>query len=971
MRVTNSTKIILIIALCLFTFHHDALAIGQQRYVDTVYSEGSFALAQKDETAVLYVDSEDWPGVVRAANDLQEDVNRVTGRTAKVTHEETDLGKNAVIIGTIGKSQIIDRLAKDGKVDVAPITGKWESFIIAVVPKPLPGVESGLIIAGSDKRGTIYGIYDLSEQIGVSPWYWWADVPVEHKDALFVKAGKYVQGPPAVKYRGIFLNDEEPALGRWAVEKYGGFNHKFYEKLFELILRMKGNYLWPAMWWASFNSDDPNNPKLADEYGIVISTTHHEPMMRAHAEWKKIGGGEWNYETNAEKLRQFWTEGIRRMGSYESIVTLAMRGDGDKAMSESTNIALLEKIVADQRKILSEVTGKDLKSILQVWALYKEVQDYYDKGMRVPDDVTLLLCDDNWGNIRRLPKPGDPPRAGGYGIYYHFDFVGGPRNYKWLNTSPIARVWEQMHLAYRHGVDRIWLVNVGDLKPMEFPIKFFLDYAWNPDKWPAESLPEYTRLWAEQQFGPKYAADIADILNKYTKYNGRRKPEMLAPDTYSLINYREAETVVADYNKLAERADKIYKAMPAEYKDAYYQLVLHPVIACANLNELYVTLGKNRLYAKQGRAATNDLAERVKDLFKKDADISHHYNKVMAGGKWNHMMDQTHISYTNWQQPEKDVLPEVNNIKIPDAADMGVSIEGSDNWWPMDKSKAVLPEFDPFNQQKYYIEVFNRGQAPFDYKIESGEPWLLVTPNQGKIDKEQRVWVCVDWQKVPAGKTSAAITIMGPGEKQVVVNAPINNPASPKPDQVKGFVESNGYVSIEAEHYSRVVNADPIKWLCIPDLGRTLSGITPVPVTSQSQKPEGDSPCLEYSMYLFDSGKAEVKVYLSPTQNYLNTQGLRYAISFDDETPQIINMHVNDTIPDWKYPPSWNQAVSDNIKVMSSEHLLKKPGEHVLKFWMVDPGIVLQKIVVDTGGVKPSYLGPPESYHNSGSISRN
>ena len=528
MRVTNSTKIILIIALCLFTFHHDALAIGQQRYVDTVYSEGSFALAQKDETAVLYVDSNDYAGVVRTANDLQADINRVTGRTAKVTHEETGLGKNAVIIGTIGKSQIIDRLAKDGKVDVAPITGKWESFIIAVVPKPLPGVENGLIIAGSDKRGTIYGIYDLSEQIGVSPWYWWADVPVEHKDSLFVKAGKYIQGPPAVKYRGIFLNDEEPALGRWAVEKYGGFNHQFYEKLFELILRMKGNYLWPAMWWASFNSDDPNNPKLADEYGIVISTTHHEPMMRAHAEWKKIGGGEWNYETNAEKLRQFWTEGIRRMGSYESIVTLAMRGDGDTAMSESTNIALLEKIVADQRKILSEVTGKDLKSIPQVWALYKEVQDYYDKGMRVPDDVTLLLCDDNWGNIRRLPKPGDPPRAGGYGIYYHFDFVGGPRNYKWLNTSPIARTWEQMHLAYRHGVDRIWLVNVGDLKPMEFPIEFFLDYAWNPDKWPAESLPEYTRLWAEQQFGPKYAADIADILNKYTKYNGRRKPEMLA-----------------------------------------------------------------------------------------------------------------------------------------------------------------------------------------------------------------------------------------------------------------------------------------------------------------------------------------------------------------------------------------------------------------------------------------------------------
>ncbi|MFB0523998.1 MAG: glycosyl hydrolase family 8 [Phycisphaerae bacterium] len=967
MRADTLTKTVLAIALCLFYFQSDAFAISQARYVDFVYSEGGFCLAQKTDVAILYVDSQDHVGVIRAVKDLQADVARVTNHTPKVTHEQTSLGKNTVIVGTMGKSPIIDRLIQEEKIDTKQIAGKWESFLIQVVPEPLPNVANGLVIAGSDKRGTIYGIYDLSAQIGVSPWYWWADVPVRHQPAIFVLPGRYTQGEPAVKYRGIFLNDEEPALGRWAVENYGGFNHQFYEKIFELILRMKGNYLWPAMWWASFNSDDPLNPKLANEYGIVVGTTHHEPMMRAHAEWRTFKGGAWNYETNAEKLRQFWTEGIQRMGSYESIVTLAMRGDGDKAMTESTNIALLEKIVADQRKILGEVTGKDVTMIPQIWALYKEVQDYYDKGMRVPEDVTLLLCDDNWGNIRRLPKPEDPPRSGGYGIYYHFDFVGGPRNYKWLNTSPIARVWEQMHLAYRHGVDRIWLVNVGDLKPMEFPIEFFLDYAWNPDQWPAESLPEYTHLWAQHQFGAEHAAAIADILTKYTKYNGRRKPEMLASDTYSLIHYREAETIVADYNKLVDDAERINKAMPAEYKDAYYQLVLHPVAACANLNDLRVTVGKNHLYAKQGRAATNDLAEKAKDLFKKDAEISHYYNKVMAGGKWNHMMDQTHISYTSWQQPEKDVMPKVEEIEIPDVADMGVAIEGSDGGWPMEKSEAVLPEFDPFNQQKYYIEVFNRGRVPFDYKIESGESWLIVTPNQGTVEKEQRLWVSVDWQQAPTGTHRVPFTITGPNESIIVVQAVVKNPASPKRDQVKGFVESNGYVSMEAEHYTNVVNKEPVKWQRIPDLGRTLSGMTPLPVTAKSQSPGGDNPRLEYSMYLFNCGKVEVKVYLSPTQNYLGAQGLRYAVSFDDETPQIINIHVNDTIPDWKYPPTWNQAVSENIKVMTSEHVLEKPGEHVLKFWMVDPAIVLQKIIVDTGGVKPSYLGPPESYH-SGSV---
>ena len=431
-------------------------------------------------------------------------------------------------------------MVKNHKIDVSDIENKWESTLTEVVENPFPGVQKALVIVGSDKRGTIFGLFDLSRKIGVSPWCWWADVPVPEHKFIYVKAGRFLSGEPKVKYRGIFLNDEEPALGRWAVEKFGGFNHQFYEKLFELILRLKGNYLWPAMWWASFNTDDPVNPVFADEMGIVMSTTHHEPMMRAHAEWKKKNGAAWNYDTNADTLRQFWKEGIERMDKHESIVSMGMRGDGDMAMTAETNIALLERIVADQRKIIENVTGKPASETPQLWALYKEVQDYYDQGMRVPDDVTLLLCDDNWGNIRKLPKPDEPKRAGGYGIYYHFDYVGGPRNYKWLNTSPIQRTWEQMNLAYRHGVDRIWVVNVGDLKPMEFPIGFFLDFAWNPDQWPADKLFEYTRQWAETQFGSKYSTEIATLLNDYTRFNGRRKPELLEPSTYSLTNYREA-----------------------------------------------------------------------------------------------------------------------------------------------------------------------------------------------------------------------------------------------------------------------------------------------------------------------------------------------------------------------------------------------------------------------------------------------
>jgi hypothetical protein len=627
-------------------------------------------------------------------------------------------------------------------------------------------------------------------------------------------------------------------------------------------------------------------------------------------------------------------------------------------MTQGTAISLLERIVKDQRSIIEEETGKKPEETPQLWALYKEVQDYYDKGMRVPDDITLLLCDDNWGNIRKLPKPGDKQRAGGYGIYYHFDYVGGPRNYKWLNTNPIARVWEQMHLAWQYGVTQIWIVNVGDIKPMEFPISFFLDYAWDPARYPAESLAAYTKQWAVSQFGPTYAADIADIISKYTKYNGRRKPELLAPDTYSLLNYREAETVVSDYNKLTERAESIYNKLPASSKDAYYQLVLYPVKACATVNELYVAAAKNRRYAAQGRAATNDYAESVKTLFAKDSLLSYYYNNTLAGGKWSHMMDQVRIGYTYWQQPNRNRMPEVKKIELPAGAEMGVAIEGAEGWWPKETAEAVLPAFDVYQQAGHYIEIFNRGQTAFDYTAAAGAPYVVITPQKGKVDKETRLWITVDWKKAPAGTKNIPVTITGPNGDKVVVTVVVKNPSVLKRELVKGFVEGNGYISIEAEHYSKVVATPAIKWQRIPDLGRTLSAMTPVPVTAPAQTPGGNSPHLEYEFNITDTATAAVKAYFSPTLNFNSTQGLRYAVSIDNEQPQIVNMSEGEN-----NNRTWEQWVANNIIIKTSRHTLGKPGRHVLKYWMVDPGIVLQKLVIDLGGVKQSYLGPPESFH--------
>ncbi len=926
----------------------------RQVYISFKKDKGSFPLSSSGKSAPLCVSSKDYPGVLRIAKLFQTDINSVTGAEPELSIDKIPNNKNIVLIGTLGKSPLIDKLVQEKRIDVSPIKGKREVFLIQVVEKPLAGVDRALVIVGSDKRGTIFGMFDISRKIGVSPLYWWADVPVKKHSEIFILPGKYVQEEPKIKYRGIFINDEAPAFSGWTIEKFGGFNHKVYEKVFELILRMKGNYLWPAMWGRAFYDDDPESPKLADEYGIVIGTSHHEPMMRAHDEWRRYGSGAWNYETNEKALKEFWREGIKRMNDYESVVTVGMRGDGDEPMSEENNIALLERVIANQRKIIEEVTGKKAEKTPQMWALYKEVQDYYDKGMRVPDDVMLLLCDDNWGNIRKLPKPGDKPRSGGYGIYYHFDYVGGPRNYKWLNTSPISRTWEQMHLAYRYGVKDLWIVNVGDIKPLEFPIQFFLDFAWDPDQIPAESLQEYTKFWAQEQFGKEHAEDIADIISKYTKYNGRRKPELLAPDTYSLVNYREFETVVSDYNKLAEKAEKIYEQIPSEYKDAYYQLVLYPVKACANLNELYFTAAKNRLYAKQGRAMTNELAERVKKLFAKDAELADYYNEVMAGGKWNHMMDQIHIGYKYWQQPPKSTMPEAARIELSDGADMGVMVEGSDN---LSDKENILPKFDVYNQQTFHIEIFNRGKKSFNYTIDTEVPWLKLNPKQGKIEKEVRVSVSIDWEKAPSGEKEALITITGPNENKVTVFAVINNPETPKRDKIKGFVESNGYVSIKAENYTKTIESGTVKWQVIPDLGKTSSAITTFPVTAKNQTPGKNSPHLEYQTYLFNSGEIKVKVYLSPSLNFHNTKGLRYAVSFDDEKPQIINIHEDTT------PQAWEKWVSDNIIVKVSNHKIAGSGEHVLKLWFVDSGVVLQKIVIETGDDKPSYLGPPQSFY--------
>ena len=633
-------------------------------------SSDRFTLIENGNPISLLLDETDDIGVQIAAKALQKDFKMVSGKEAKILNEPSE--KSVVIIGTL-ESKYIKQIIKNKKLDKKELEGKYEKYIMTTIANPVEGVDEALVIAGSDKRGTIYGIYELSEQIGVSPWYDWADVPVYEQKNISLAKGTYTAGEPAVKYRGIFLNDEAPCLTGWVKNTYGTDfgDHRFYARVFELILRLRGNFMWPAMWGWAFYADDPLNSKTADDMGVVMSTSHHEPMARNHQEWTRNRskyGNIWDYNQNPEGLTTFFREGIERAKDTEDIITIGMRGDGDAELagSDEDNIRMMEGLFEDQRQIIKEVTGKPAKKTPQVWALYKEVQTYYNKGLRVPDDVIILLSDDNWGDIRRLPNAEEQKHPGGWGMYYHVDYVGAPRNSKWLNVTPVQHLWEQMQLTYDYGVDKIWVLNVGDLKPMEYPITLFLDMAWNPTEFNAENLLDHVYEFCKEAFGEDQAKEAARLLNLVSKYNGRITPEMLDATTYNLET-GEFKQVCDDYARLEVAALRQYMELDSKAKDAYQQLILFPIQAMANLYDMYYAQAMNLKLAANNDPAANYWADRCEEAFARDAELCANYNKVMSNGKWNGMMTQKHIGYTSWNDNfPADRLPRLRRVEETD-----------------------------------------------------------------------------------------------------------------------------------------------------------------------------------------------------------------------------------------------------------------------------------------------------------------
>ena len=777
---------------------------------------------------------QDYDGVKIAIGNLKTDMQRTIGHEA------------AVLVGTVGRNADIDRMVKQGLLP--DLKGRREKFLITIV-------DEQIVIAGSDRRGTIYGIYELSRQLGVSPWYWWADVPVESHAHAYIKKGLYTDGEPAVEFRGIFLNDEAPCLTSWVKNTWGTDygDHRFYEKVFELILRLKGNFMWPAMWGWAFYADDPENSKTADRMGVIMGTSHHEPMARNHQEYARHRRewGAWNYQTNQDKLDQFFREGIERMKGTEDIVTIGMRGDGDEAMSDQADTQLMERIINNQRKIIKQVTQKPAEKTTQVWALYKEVQDYYDAGLRVPDDVMILISDDNWGDIRRVPTPAERNRKGGWGIYYHVDYVGAPRNTKWLNVTQTQQMFEQLSLAYDFGIQRMWILNVGDLKPMEYPIQLFMDMAWNPKEYTVQTVTDHTRSFFRSVFSEGVADEAASIYNRNCQYMARVTPEMLDARTYN-VETGEWKQVADDYQRLELRAVRLYEQIPAEARDFYRQLILFPVQAMANLYDMYYAQAMNQKLAASNNPDANEWADRVAQTFRRDSLLCAAYNHDIAGGKWNGMMTQKHIGYRSWNDNFRaDMMPRVTNLPSSTGGEGG----------------------------GFY------------------------------------------------------------------------------------FTPSNGYVAMEAEHFFSATAPEGTQWTVYPYYGRTRSAVALTPYTSAV----GDaSLTYRFTLPLIiskagEAPKVKIHVVTKSTLDFLNVGGFEYAVSLDGGEPQVVNF--NKTLVD-RQPYMYSEyypAVASRVVEKVVELSVGQGDKHELTIQPKHPGIVFEKIVVDAGGYRPSYLFMEES----------
>ena len=971
--------ILMLSALVAVSAGHAQVAV-HEKSPETKYA---FTLASPRQTAAILYDASDAAVVKRAAELFAADVEAVTGRRPQVTSATGETGP-AVIVGTVGGSALIRRLSEAGKIDTAPLEGAWERYLIQTVANPLPGIRKALVIAGSDRRGAAYGLFTLSELIGVSPWYWWADVPVKKHAALHVDAPPTYSQTPSVRYRGIFLNDEDRGLPPWASQTFeperGNIGPRPYAKVCELLLRLKANYLAPAMHPVSTSFNQiPENKLVADTFAIVMGSTHCEPLLlNTASEWDTQTMGPWNYDKNKEGINRVLTQRVRENSPYENVYTLALRGLHDGAMSTTLpmheKVRMLQQALLDQRQILAENIDRPVETVPQAFTPYKEVLEIYSNGLELPDDVTIVWPDDNYGYMKRLSGVREQRRTGRSGVYYHVSYLGVPHSYLWFSTTPPSLMYEELRKAYDTTADRLWLLNCGDLKGSEMQVSLFLDMAWDIGRFTADNVVTYPARWLAGIFGEAYYDRLEAMTREHLRLAFPRKPEymgwgyhwnrfdhnceQLTDTDFSFTNYDEAPRRLEAYRKLGARAEALLHEIGDEARPAFYQLVYYPLRGAELMNRMTLGGQRNRWYARQGRAATNAVRDEVQRCYDSLQVITRGYNSLL-GGKWNHMMSMRQnydgvSAYFN--------LPHLATHDAAGAPRLALQVAGEDVTGA--RAFHALPAFDNYLRRTYPVEIYNRGGGTLAWTAHASEPWVVLSKSAGKTADEERITVGIDWEKAPSGNAVPAQIVFRAGEQSEKVLVSLFNPTAPSRAELRGiYVENNGCVSIPAAGCHRVRENDRIKITAVEDLGIEGPALQLGDPTAPLQIFRSrDVPCAEYDFYAFDAGSVDVYTYVLPTfplhadrdfriGENTNTD-TKYSVQIDDgalATPS--SSHV-------EYSQVWFESVLRNCAVNKSTLHIDKPGRHTLRIRVGDPGIVLQKIVLDFGGMKRSYLGP-------------
>ena len=971
--------ILMLSALVAVSAGHAQVAV-HEKSPETKYA---FTLASPRQTAAILYDASDAAVVKRAAELFAADVEAVTGRRPQVTSATGETGP-AVIVGTVGGSALIRRLSEAGKIDTAPLEGAWERYLIQTVANPLPGIRKALVIAGSDRRGAAYGLFTLSELIGVSPWYWWADVPVKKHAALHVDAPPTYSQTPSVRYRGIFLNDEDWGLTPWASQTFeperGNIGPRTYAKVCELLLRLKANYLAPAMHPVSTSFNQiPENKLVADTFAIVMGSTHCEPLLlNTASEWDTQTMGPWNYDKNKEGINRVLTQRVRENSPYENVYTLALRGLHDGAMSTTLpmheKVRMLQQALLDQRQILAENIDRPVETVPQAFTPYKEVLEIYSNGLELPDDVTIVWPDDNYGYMKRLSGVREQRRTGRSGVYYHVSYLGVPHSYLWFSTTPPSLMYEELRKAYDTTADRLWLLNCGDLKGSEMQVSLVLDMAWDIGRFTADNVVTYPARWLAGIFGEAYYDRLEAMTREHLRLAFPRKPEymgwgyhwnrfdhnceQLTDTDFSFTNYDEAPRRLEAYRKLGARAEALLHEIGDEARPAFYQLVYYPLRGAELMNRMTLGGQRNRWYARQGRAATNAVRDEVQRCYDSLQVITRGYNSLL-GGKWNHMMSMRQnydgvSAYFN--------LPHLATHDAAGAPRLALQVAGEDVTGA--RAFHALPAFDNYLRRTYPVEIYNRGGGTLAWTAHASEPWVVLSKSAGKTADEERITVGIDWEKAPSGNAVPAQIVFRAGEQSEKVLVSLFNPTAPSRAELRGiYVENNGCVSIPAAGCHRVRENDRIKITAVEDLGIEGPALQLGDPTAPLQIFRSrDVPCAEYDFYAFDAGSVDVYTYVLPTfplhadrdfriGENTNTD-TKYSVQIDDgalATPS--SSHV-------EYSQVWFESVLRNCAVNKSTLHIDKPGRHTLRIRVGDPGIVLQKIVLDFGGMKRSYLGP-------------